>query len=178
MKARKTRRDQKPGRYVALFHWLMNTAAWQSLGPVERSVYIELARRYAGAGSNNGRLPYSVREAADALHIGKSTAARALLVLQERGFIVQVKGGTFHRKSRHSTEWRLTEFGCDVTGSLATKNFTRWQPKTQNPVPPQDRTVPVAGPIGPRSGTVPFQKPVTVPETGPRSPFWPPHRYL
>jgi hypothetical protein len=97
-------------------------------------------------------------QAADALHIGKSTAARALLVLQERGFIVQVKGGTFHRKSRHSTEWRLTEFGCDVTGSLATKNFTRWQPKTQNPVPPQDRTVPVAGPIGPRSGTVPFQK--------------------
>ena len=78
MKARKTRRDQKPGRYVALFHWLMNTAAWQSLGPVERSVYIELARRYAGAGSNNGRLPYSVREAADALHIGKSTALPAL----------------------------------------------------------------------------------------------------
>ena len=68
------------------------------------------------------------------------------------------RAATFHRKSRHSTEWRLTEFGCDVTGSLATKNFTRWQPKTENPVPPQDRTVPVAGPIGPRSGTVPFQK--------------------
>jgi hypothetical protein len=37
--------------------------AWQSLDGNTRSVYVEIAQRYAGAGSNNGRIPYSIREA-------------------------------------------------------------------------------------------------------------------
>ena len=40
-----------------------------------RAIYVHMAMRYAGPGSNNGRLPYSVREAAAELHIGKSTAS-------------------------------------------------------------------------------------------------------
>jgi hypothetical protein len=104
----------------------MKTEAWQSLGALERAIYIEIASRYAGDGSNNGRIGYSVREAAATFKVGKSSAARALAILQDRGFIVARQKGAFTLKVRHSTEWRLTEFGCDVTGELPTKEFTRW----------------------------------------------------
>jgi hypothetical protein len=35
-----------------------------------------------------------------------------------------------HRPPRHASEWRLTEFGCNVTRNLPTKDFVRWSPKT------------------------------------------------
>lgn len=132
----RTGRSIGNGRYVALTHWMMRTAAWRSLDCVARCAYVELASRYAGPGSNNGRLPFSLREMAEALNVGKMTAARALRSLQEHGFIVETKRGAFSLKLRHASEWRLTEFGCDITGALATKDFARWQ--KQNTVSPQD----------------------------------------
>lgn len=122
-----TGRSQGTGRYVALTHWMMRSDAWRSLDCVARYAYIEMAARYAGPGSNNGRLPYSLREMAEALNVSKMTAQRALHKLQERGFIVETKRGAFNLKLRHATEWRLTEFGCDVTGALATKAFAQWK---------------------------------------------------
>jgi DNA-binding MarR family transcriptional regulator len=152
-----TGRDAKAARHVRLHHWLMDSAAWQSLGAVERSIYTEISRRYGGQGTNNGRIPYSVREAADALRIGKSTAARALAALEERGFIVATRKGHFDRKVKHASEWRLTEYVCDVSGEMPTKEFMRWQsvPATHShkPVPVVGLVVPVVGPIGTRSGT-------------------------
>src|SRR5262249_35240435 len=79
--------------------------------------------------SNNRRIPYSVREAAQALHIGKATAARDLNVLEERGFIVVMARGAFNVKLKLATEWRLTEFNCDGTGPLPTKELARGSPK-------------------------------------------------
>jgi hypothetical protein len=52
--------------------------------------------------------------------------------LQDRGFIVIMKRGAFSLKVRHATEWRLTEFPCDVSKCPATKDFMRWHPKKQN----------------------------------------------
>lgn len=141
-------------RHVRLYHYLMQTEAWKSLGALERSIYVEMAARYAGDGSNNGRIGYSVREAAATFRVGKSSAARALAVLQDRGFIVARVKGAFSLKVRHSTEWRLTEFGCDLTGALPTKEFARWSPVSQKSVPPQTLVVPAAGPAGTCSGTM------------------------
>jgi DNA-binding transcriptional MocR family regulator len=81
-------------------------------------------------GSNNGSIPYSLRELADALNVGKATAMRATKRLQEHGFIVEMKRGAFSLKLRHATEWRLTEFGCDVTGALPSREYRHW--KKQN----------------------------------------------
>jgi predicted transcriptional regulator len=75
----------------------------------------------------------SVLEIAKALHVSKATAMRTLDLLQDRGFIVLIKMGAFSTKVRHASEWRLTEFPCDVTGAMATKDFTRW-PKEKNTV--------------------------------------------
>ena len=128
----RTGRSTKAARHVRLYHWMMKTEAWQSLNATERAIYIEMARRYSGPGSNNGRIPYSVREAATALHIGKTTAARAIHNLEERGFIVAMQKGAFSYKVRHATEWRLTEFPSDVTKELATKDFEQWSTKNSD----------------------------------------------
>jgi hypothetical protein len=140
-------------RYVALFHWVMRTPAWRTLDCVSRAAYLEISSRYAGRGSNNGRIPYSLREMAAALGVSKETARRALVKLQELGFIVMTKKGAFSVKVRVATEWRLTEFACDVTGAIATKDFARWQPaadwsknKTRSRL--ETHAVPLARPDG------------------------------
>ena len=63
---------------------------------------------------------------------------------------VAVTKGAFSLKKRHATEWRLTEFPCDLTHALPTKDFMRWQPsqKIQNTVPIVKPSVPVAKPNG------------------------------
>jgi hypothetical protein len=131
--SRRRRNKEHVSRFVKLEHWLMNTEAWRSLDTVARCAYIELSRRYAGPGSNNGRIPYSLLEMAKALHVSKATAMRAMQRLQDVGFIVLMKRGGFNVKVRHATEWRLTEYMCDVTGALATKEFSRWRaPKSKH----------------------------------------------
>jgi hypothetical protein len=149
-----SKKDKGP-RHVRICHYMMATPAWKSLGAIPRAIYLDMASRYAGHGSNNGRIVYSVRCAADELSIGKSTADRALDDLQDRGFIVAMKKGAFSLKQRHASEWRLTEFPSDVSKDLATKDFMTWTPdKSKTRYPQRDRTVPVAVPIGTHSGTV------------------------
>jgi hypothetical protein len=116
---------------------MTDSAAWRNLTANARAIYIEIGRRYAGPNSNNGRIPYSVREAAKALRVSQATACRALAELTAHGFIVPMMKGGFNLKRRHATEWRLTEFPCDVTNALAgTKDFMKWQ----SPSPTQSLT--------------------------------------
>jgi hypothetical protein len=148
---KRSRRDHTP-RHVRICHYMMETPAWKSLGAVERAIYLDMASRYAGQGTNNSKIGYSIRTAAKNLHIGTSTAKRALDVLQDRGFIVCTTKGAFSLKTRHATEWRLTEFVCDVSGDLPTKEFIRWQPEDKTRYPQRQHTVPVAATVGICSG--------------------------
>jgi hypothetical protein len=135
---------------------MRRTEAWRSLGTVPRALYVELKARFKG--KNNGRIGYSIREASDELHIGKTSAAEAFKLLEGRGFIAWVTVGTFDKKIRHSTEWRLTELMDNVTGSLATKEFVHWVPgkdfskikpgREKTRYPRTNRSVPHSGPIG------------------------------
>jgi hypothetical protein len=114
-------------RYVWLRYWLLDSPAWKSLPVGARALYVELARRYNG--SNNGRIPYSVREGVQALHVSYTTVSRLLIILQERGFIVCTRKGAFSLKtSRDASEWRLTEYDSDAPVAHTTKDFMRWQP--------------------------------------------------
>jgi hypothetical protein len=105
-----------------------------------------------------------VRQAADALRIGKTTAAKGFTDLQNHGFIVAEQRGAFHWKidvtgERHrpASEWRLTACHNDRTTGIEsrypTKEFMRW-PEIQNTVRPQVRMVPNRRPHGLRSGTM------------------------
>ena len=110
-------------RYVRLTHRMMQTQAWQGLDRNARAVYVELAMLYRG--NNNGSIGFSARQAARSIRVSKATAARAMIVLQDRGFIVATTKGRFDLK-RHATEWRLTEFRCDLTGQPASRDFETW----------------------------------------------------
>jgi hypothetical protein len=112
---------------------MMKKPAWQSLSGSAKALYVELASLYFG--TNNGRIVYSVRQAAKALKVSKDTAARTFEELQKRGFIVVQKKGGFNLRERkgQATEWRLTEYahGSDITG---TKEFANWSEGTDFPV--------------------------------------------
>lgn len=116
-------RSNSDARHVRLYHWLMNSEAWNSLTPQARSVYIELERRHNG--SNNGEIRLSVREAAQKCRISKDTAARALRELQEKGFLHVGTPGAFSCKLKRSTEWILTQH--KLCGDPPTQDFMRWR---------------------------------------------------
>jgi len=131
-------------KFVQLFRWMMQSPAWQSLSAGPRALLVELYTLYNG--QNNGDLFLSTADAGKRLSVGKSTAHRWFLELEERGFIRARQRGAFNVKSRHATTWILVEH--DFAGQPATKDFMRWQPpEKQNTVPPMGLTVP---PMGPR----------------------------
>ena len=103
---------------------MMRSAAWRSLTPQQRVVYLELENRHIG--TNNGLIGFSVREAKEACNISKDTATTCLKVLVERGFIRCTQLGAFTFKKRHASEWELTAW--PVGEELPTKDFMRWQP--------------------------------------------------
>ena len=128
MKRNKGSQKYHQGRHVRLMEFMLASNAWQSLKAVDRALYVKLSRRYRGPDSNNGKIPYSVREAAAALKVGRSTANRAFHCLADRGFIVAKTPSGFNVKGRTSTEWLLTEFPDDTLSSvnIASKSFMSW----------------------------------------------------
>jgi hypothetical protein len=130
---------------------MMDTAAWRSLNGNERATLVDIMRRYDG--SNNGRIPYSVRDVETNLRVSKMTGWRILKRLEQVGFIATMVKGAFSLKRRHATEWRLNEFNCDVTHAMPSKEFAKWSPEIQNTVPVVIPTVPVVIPIGTRGDT-------------------------
>ena len=117
-------------RFVMLDYWLLESDAWRALSHGARSLYIEVRQRYNG--QNNGRISFSVREAAKKLRVGKDTAAKWFRELEEKGFLRARQRGSFSYKKRHATEWLVT--AEPYNGERATKDFMRWKPEKQNPV--------------------------------------------
>jgi hypothetical protein len=107
--------------FIQLHHYLVDSDAWHQLSLPARAAYIELARLYNGV--NNGMIIMSVRTLAVLVPCNKDTAGRALTELELAGFIKPTKIGTFHRKQRHATKYRLTCYRDDRTGELPTKDF-------------------------------------------------------
>src|SRR5262245_42113239 len=123
----------KEARHVRLYHnTILTSPAWRDLNCYARAGYVELSMRYGGRDSNNGRIVYSVREMAKNLNISVPTAReRVFKELKEHGFIVETKRGRYGRKRSYASEWRLTEFQCDVTGELPTHAYKHWQGSAQ-----------------------------------------------
>jgi hypothetical protein len=111
---------------------MLDSPAYLSLTCPARAVLVEIARCYNG--TNNGRLGLSIRWASERCNIARGTAQRALVELQELGFIECMTKGAFSRKVSHASEWRLTWWNCDVTGALPSKKFMSWGREKQNAV--------------------------------------------
>lgn len=123
-------------KFIMIEAYVKRSAAWKALTPIERCAYIEVKWRYDGV--NNGRIGLGCRELADDINMSRNTADRALNRLEEIGFIATSKPSAFNIKNRAVTEWRLTEFKCDVTGELPTKDFMRWSPEKKQQSHPRD----------------------------------------
>jgi DNA-binding IclR family transcriptional regulator len=120
----RSKRELSP--FIALERYIKASAAWQSLSIPARCAYLEFLDIYDG--NNNGRIAMSASSLAAKLPIGRATASRAISELEDRGFIEAVRRGGFNVKHglRRATEWRLTRFHCQATGTPASRNFMRW----------------------------------------------------
>ena len=125
--------------------WLQQLGR-RSMETAERSTSV--ARRYRGPNSNNGKIPYSVREAAKVLNVGRSTAQRCFERLIAHGFLRVSKRSGFSMKGRVSTEWLLSEFPDDTTATtgIASKDFMKWTPQNSFHSPISDTHSPTSGP--------------------------------
>lgn len=110
-------------RFVGLPHYLLNSAAYQSLPGDALKLLLAIWKRHNGV--NNGEISFGVREAAE-IGISKTPAARLLGVLVERGFLAVIRQSDFRVKSRQVRTWRLT--AESYRGEQGTKDFMRWRP--------------------------------------------------
>lgn len=134
--------------FIALEHYMLASPAWQSLSLPARCALIEMLSIYNGR--NNGSIGQSARMLAERLHIGRSTASRALNELTEKGFIEVVKASGFNMKSGpRATEWRLTMYPCHVTNETRpSKKFMRWHAgKMHLTAPPESQPGPTREPV-------------------------------
>jgi hypothetical protein len=102
----------RPQRFIMLRHTLVLSTTWRSLPANARAVYVDMAARYNGR--NNGRIPYSARDGAEALQVSKDTAWRALKLLEDRALIICRRRGSFDLKTKETqaSEWEFTEYSC------------------------------------------------------------------
>ena len=124
-RSRRTSAPRRPGsvvvRHVRIHHWLMRSAAWQSLSCEGRAVLVELYALFDG--SDNGRLFLSIREAASRVGVGKSTAAIALAQRYNMDSRDQGASERLDILSQHDGIW-----GCTFVGDC-----TRVCPKDVDP---------------------------------------------
>ena len=109
--------------HVRLHRGVTNSQAWRSLNCEARCVLLEIWARHNG--QNNGAIPYSHREAREALHIGAGKVAAAFRQLQDRGFLILRTKVSFDFKARRATEWQITTEPCD--DQPAKRLYKGWQ---------------------------------------------------
>ena len=128
-----SRRRRLPGtvpRFVQIWHWELDCAAYRHLSVYGRALLIEFRKKYDG--SNNGKIAMSVRDAAKLLKCSKDTAAQAIKELEEKGWIRLAQKGSFSCKQKLASEWRITNqpIGAGVD-TPETKEYTRWKPPAE-----------------------------------------------
>lgn len=113
--------------HVRLYKHELTCAAYRTLSTDARALLVEMRALYSG-GEN--RIFMSVRDAMDRMGgVCQRRAQRARDELLVRGWIQVLSPGGFSRKTPHATEFALNnEPLTNAPGSLATKDFMRWQP--------------------------------------------------
>ena len=145
----------KDQQFVQLINAFRAEPAWLALSFGARCLYVELKALYNG--NNNGRIMCSARFAALALGCSKNNLTGYFRDLQDKGFIVETKGGSLGSEGRgHGRLWRLTELG--FMGDRPTKNYRDWKPaKNKSLSQVLGRSVPSSGTVAaegvPSSGT-------------------------
>lgn len=156
-RGRKRSRHNGGHPFVQLFYLMMDKPAFKTLSPEAKAGYLLFKRRYNGR--NNGSIGVSARCMGDWLGKSKSTGARVIRELEGSGFIVCSRASAFSLKIKLAAEYRLTEYRCDLTNNLPTRDYEHWNPasKKQNTVPPVTHTVPPMTPLITKLQTTPAE---------------------
>lgn len=118
------RRSKRNGpTFVALYHYMLATEAYKGLSSSARAALVEVASLYRG--DNNGRLVVPARWLAEQMGVSKATASRALVELEDSGFIATTKRARFEKHDRRAAEYRITWQRCDVTYAPSSREFCR-----------------------------------------------------
>lgn len=106
-------RSAKGDKFARLFLATMQTRAWRALSPYAQRLYPWLQLEWKGPReNNNGKIQFSVRQAAEALDCNPETARKALADLQRKGFIVVTRCAALGTEGEaRGHEYELTEFG-------------------------------------------------------------------
>ena len=94
------------GQYISLPYAMLRHSAFQALSADSVRVLIQMHLGFHG--HNNGRVGFSIRQAAECLHSGNGRATRAMNELQERRFIICHAQSSFNMKTKKSREWEIT----------------------------------------------------------------------
>ena len=99
---------QPQPRYFKLHKSTLDSTNWQSMGAVDRAIFIAVVGRFDGF--NNGKIRYGITEARAEFRIGHPKADRAFNNLEERKLAIRRQRGTFDFdvKAARDTKWELT----------------------------------------------------------------------
>ena len=142
------RKRKSKGPYVATPIAIMSAAAWRTMSPEGRLLWIELRGRLRNDGLNNGKIFRSCRVAAKALGFSKNTVARRYSENEHYGFLRKTGEGFLGSDGRGiAARYRFTDLAYG--SHAATRDYERWDGsifeytprrpsrKKQKPVPPR-----------------------------------------
>lgn len=115
-------RSKGDGQYLPIPYTMAHCEAFRSLSGPALKVWVELRSRYNGA--NNGRVSLSYQNAADLLHMSKSTVGVAFVELREKGFVKLRRQGQWY--GRLAAEYVLTDQSFE--GNKPTRDWQTWKP--------------------------------------------------
>jgi DNA-binding transcriptional MocR family regulator len=120
---------------------MMQEPAWRALPPVAQALYPWLKLEWDGPrANNNGKIRFSVRQAADALGVSRDTAARGFHELQAKGFIVMTErpclgvAGEARAPAYELTEIEMPNRTSSGTPCGARKLYRIWREGVDFPV--------------------------------------------
>lgn len=131
----KQERRKDGAKFARMFLATMQTPAWKALTPYAQRLYPWLQLEWTGPKvNNNGRIRFSVRQAADALGCNPETARRAFIDLQRKGFLVVTRCAALGTEGEaRGHEYELTEFGRGHDPKPR-RLYLEWRPGKEFPV--------------------------------------------
>jgi DNA-binding transcriptional regulator YhcF (GntR family) len=115
-------RRKGDSRHARLYEYIETTDAWRNLSGIAAKAWMTIGLMHNG--SNNGAIGVSSRELGKRIGVHHSVAARAIIELENAGFLRCTKASSFSLK-RLAAQYRLTHLRNDVTGETPTREFAR-----------------------------------------------------
>jgi len=114
----------------------METAAWRNLSVYAQALYPWIKLEWHGPkANNNGKIRFSLRQAAEAVGMSKKSAGKAFHELQSHGFLVMREPANLGVSGdAQSPAWEITEIAMPGDGTRPQNLFRDWAPGRDFPV--------------------------------------------